>query len=116
MCKFIGIEILAANVLINLIESDNRRNVSLEELNKCGIEVVNILEKEFNETAVVLYDKNRIGSFVIDYSDFFEYKNDTLYVKDSVKDTKQLRDWFRGTLSYEILSAIISSVRIILQN
>ncbi len=116
MCKFIGVEILAANVLINLIESSNRRSVSLAELNKCGIEVVNILEKEFNETAVVLYDKNRIGSFVVDYSDFFEYENDTLYVKDSVEDTKQLRDWFRGTLSYEILSAIISSVKSILQN
>ena len=116
MCKFIGIEILAANVLINLIESSNRRSVSLEELNKCGIEVVNILEKEFKEKAVVLYDKNRIGSFVIDYSDFFEYENETLYVKDSVENTEQLRDWFRGTLSFEILSAIITSVNSLLKS
>ena len=116
MCKFIGVEILAANVLINLIESGKRRSVSLEELNKCGIEVVNILEKKFNEKAVVLYDKTRIGSFVVDYSDFFKFEDDTLYVKDNVEDTEQLRDWFRGTLSYEILSAIITSVKSLLKN
>lgn len=116
MCKFIGVEILAANVLIDLIESGRGRSISLDKLNECGIEVVNILENEFNEKAVVLYGNDRIGSFVIDYSNFFKYENDTLFVKDSVKDTQQLRDWFRGTLSYELLSAIITSVKSVLKN
>ena len=114
MCKFIGVEIIAANALINIIESGKGRSVSLHDLNKCGIEVVNYLEKEFKEKAVVLYDKNRIGNFIIDYSDYFYYSHDILYVKEGVT-TEQLRERFRGQLSFEILSAIIKSVKLILK-
>ena len=112
MCKFIGVEIIAANALINIIESGKGRSISLKDLNKCGIEVVNYLEKEFNEKAVVLYDRNRIGSFIVDYSGYFCYSNDTLYVNEGVT-TEQLRERFRGQLSFEILSAIIKSVQLI---
>lgn len=110
MCKFIGVEILAANALIDILESGEGRSVSLEKLNECGIQVVDILAKKFNERAVVLYDSERIGNWVIDYSNFFELKNDILYVKENVT-SEMLRERFRRPLSFEVFCAIVSSIQ-----
>lgn len=106
MCNFIGVEILAANALIDLLEADKGRSITFKTLNKFGIEVVEYLEKNFNEKSVVLFDRERIGNLVLDYSDIFTLQEDTLTVKEGVS-LERLRDRFRGPLTYEILKAII---------
>lgn len=106
MCNFIGVEILAANALIDLLEANKGRSITLKTLNKFGIEVVEYLEKNFNEKSVVLFDRERIGNLVLDYSDMFTLQEDTLTVNEGVS-TERLRDRFRGPLTYEILKAII---------
>ncbi len=106
MCNFIGVEILAANALIYLVEANEGRAITFKALNDFGIEVAQYLEKEFGEKAVVLFDRNRIGNFVLDYSDLFTLSEDTLTVKENVS-IEELRDKFRGPLAFEILKAII---------
>lgn len=115
MCKFIGVEILAANALIDILEAGKGRSVTLDELKNYGIEIVDILEKNFKERAVILYDRDRMINLVIDYGDYFELDGNTLKVKSNVS-SEQLRDRFRGPLSYEILSAIITNRKNLLSN
>lgn len=113
MCKLIGVEILAANALIDILESKKGRGVPISALYDYGIEVASFYEKVSKERAVVLYDGNRIGNLVVDYSDLFEIKNDILFVKKGV-NSEMLRDRFRGPLTFEILISIMKSRRKIL--
>lgn len=108
MCKFIGVEILAANALIELLDLDNGiRSVSYETLNSYGIKVVEFIENNYNEKAVILTSKVRINSLVLDYSDYFEIHDNLISVKEGVS-VEDLRDRFRGPLALEILMAILS--------
>lgn len=111
MCKFIGVEVLAANALIDILELNNgMRSITLEDLNDYGIEVVDFIATNFKERAVVIYDNNRVLNLVIDYSEFFDYDNNVLSVKEGVT-SDMLRERFRSPLSYEVLYAIIESTK-----
>lgn len=75
MCIFIGIEDLAANALIELLERTGKREISLEKLYEYGTVVVKILLDKGEEAALLL-SKYGTNELIADYSDMFELRTD----------------------------------------
>jgi len=106
MCKFIGVEILAANALIEAIESETSKSVSLKKLEAYGIKVVNFLQSQYKEQAVILYNENKIGNEILNYSEYLKIENETITKKEGVS-VNDLRRKFRAPLAYALLKAFL---------
>lgn len=108
MCRFIGIEDLVANALIELMEKSNCRKVDFETLVKYGAVVVRCL-RENGEEAVFLLSKEHTNELIRNYSAFFEIEhcddgNDRILLKAD-KTVEDLRNHFRAFLSIDSLLA-----------
>ena len=106
MCKFIGVEILAANALIEALENERGSSVTFSKLEEYGIKVVRFLETTYKEQAVILYNENQVGNRILNYTEYFEVTDDSITVKEGVTAT-DLRRKFRAPLTYEILKAFL---------
>lgn len=106
MCKFIGVEILAANALIEALENAVGNSITFAKLEEYGIKVIKFLEQEFKEQAVILYNENSIGNRILNYAEYFSVSNDSIEVKKGIT-ARDLRMKFRATLTYEILKAFL---------
>ena len=107
MCKFIGVEILAANALIEALENEKGSSVTFSKLEEYGIKVVRFLETTYREQAVILYNENQVGNRILNYTEYFEVTDDSITVKEGITAT-DLRRKFRAPLTYEILKALLS--------
>ena len=73
MCYFIGVEDLAANALIELLENgSNRREVSFRELEAYGAEVVKELNEAQGQDCFLLLSQYRMRDAVRERSDILE--------------------------------------------
>ena len=112
MCKFIGIEDLAANALIELIKSceKNPPEVSFKQLIKYGNAIITDYRVKNNEDAVLVLSREGI-KVIRDYSSFFtiNHKEDGDYftLVDGVS-ADDLRKEFRSKLPIELLYSFIS--------
>ena len=74
MCFYIGIEDLAANALIEILQSkngdDSQNIVTYAELEKYGAEVVHYLGEQ-GEKAVLILSRESTNHMLCSYSDFF---------------------------------------------
>lgn len=107
MCTFIGVECLAANALIELNQHGIRK-ISFEELADYGLLVVDEYEIATSERAVLIFSQEKIKGFIFNFSNYFEVQeNDKKFIclKEDV-DIRELKEYFRWTLSYEILKAL----------
>lgn len=108
MCKFIGIEVLAANALIETIEEKKNRSITLSKLKEYGLKVAQYLEKNYEEQTVVLYTADSHNdSRILAYPDFFELRDTEVYVKNEITP-EQLRKKFRTPLPYDLWKAVLS--------
>lgn len=108
MCTFIGIECLAANALIELWETDIWE-ISFEQLADYGLMVVEAYEIETDETAVFIFNQEKIQGLIIDYSDYFSVKisdGEKYLCLNQQVEINELKERFRWTLSYELLKAL----------
>ena len=72
MCFYIGIEDLAANALIELLQKEEKRDfITYDELEDYGTQVVKLLSEK-GEKAVLLLSRDHTSAMFRDYSDFFE--------------------------------------------
>lgn len=112
MCIYIGIEDLVANALIELVEKSEKREVSFEQLDNYGAEVIKILNGK-QEQAVLLLSKERTNLFLHDYSQYFELneKEEGIRLKDGVTVTS-LWEKFRAYLSVDVMLAFMDKVSI----
>lgn len=115
MCTFIGIESVAANALIELFEKRNVTEISFDTLVRYGMQVVRILQTKTHDEVVLLLSRKYQINMVENYSDFFEADFSTqgsgvFRLKGANKqDTLQsLKEYFRWTLSIQILDAFTS--------
>ena len=110
MYIYIGIEDLAANALIELLEKKNKREVLFSELDSYGSEVLKILNSE-GEKAILILSKERTMDFWRDYSEYFDvFKNgeaEGIRLKDDVT-LDQLWSNFRSYLSADVIKAFIA--------
>ncbi len=108
MCKFIGIEDLVANALIEIIEKNHENKVTFEQLGNYGAVIVRWFH-DSGEEVVLLVSRDYTNELIRNYSDFFEVhdSNDANgYIKlKSTKTVSDLRNHFRSYLSIDMLMA-----------
>jgi ribosomal protein S17E len=110
MCKFIGMEYLAASALINIYKKKKIKEVSFKMLNEYGISIM----KEFIEkkiSVIILFSNIYASNLVRDYSECFdlEFKKEDYYLilKDEIQ-TDDLLNRFLGYLSVDILKTLFN--------
>lgn len=108
MFKFIGIEDLVANALIELMENNACREVTFETLIKYGAVVLSVMRDNGDE-AVFLLSKEHTDELIRNYSDFFEiHRGDAgsdAIVLRAEKTVDDLRARFRAFLTIDSLLA-----------
>lgn len=110
----IGIEDLAANALIELVENSDKREVLFKELDEYGGEVIRYLHDR-QEQAVLALSKDRTNAFLDDYADYFETFSRGIEKGIRLKEgisTGQLWEEFRGYLSVDVMRAFMDEVSI----
>ena len=110
MSVFIGIEDLAANALISLINHGKSAEVSIEDLSNYGTKVVELLTAR-GEIAVLLYSKDITNALERNYSDYFEMfvreQKQFIKMKDGIS-TKDIIRRYRSFLSINLVYAFTS--------
>lgn len=112
MYTFIGIESLAANALISLLEKNNVRVVSFDTLVNYGMEITRIYKRDTGEDAILLLSREYQLNMIANYSDFFDVKIDNagqgvFCLKDDV-DIEQVKFYFRYTMKISLLKAFLA--------
>lgn len=117
MCKFIGIECLAGNALIELFERQDIKEVSFDMLVQYGMKVVHILEAQTNEEIILLLSKQYQLNMIENCSDYFSviFSPDgkgVISLKDDFSDRErileELKERFRWTMSTKYINAFVS--------
>lgn len=107
MYKYIGIEDLAANALIELLNRKNCREVSFETLRNYGMTVVRLLAKS-GKGAILTMNREGTYNMLHDYSDFFDINEnggrETIILKDG-KTAEDLKLHFRAYLGLDCFIA-----------
>ena len=109
----IGIEDLAANALIEVLERSNNqeREISVSQLWEYGMAIVSELNHETNDEYICIFSRDAFSSFVHDYTDYFNIRehDDERYISKKEKvSLEELKDVFRSYLSVDMLVAFVS--------
>jgi len=115
MCVYIGIEDLAANALIEILNYNNKKFVSFKELENYGSRVVTILSEK-GEKAILILSRENTDALFRNYSNFFEEKNVEGICGIALKENitvEDLEDAFRGYLSLDVLIAFMDKTSVI---
>ena len=112
MYTFIGIESLAANALIELMDKSGKREVSFDTLVRYGLQIVRLLQQQSGEEAVLLLSKKYQIDMVENYSEFFEVDfggagPGIFKLKDAV-NPDDLKSYFRWTMSVKLVDAFMA--------
>lgn len=116
MCYYIGIEDLAANALIEILQTKNEQDferctVTLNELEKYGAEVVRYLNEEKGEKALLILSRASTTHMFRNYSDFFEEVNTNDGISIALRrgrTVEDLIDKFRTYLAIDVINAFRS--------
>lgn len=112
MCTFIGIECLAANALIEILDKTEKREVSFDTIVRYGMEVVRILQRQTGEEAVLLLSKKYQINMIENYSEFFEVdfsdSNQGIFKLKEDVSLDDLKNYFRWTMSVRLVDAFVS--------
>ena len=108
MCRYVYIEDLVANALIELIEKNSCRQIKFSQLVQYGTIIVKYL-RDNNTDAILLVSKEYANAMIINYSDYFEIRNfgspeASISLKENV-NAEDLRENFRAYMSFEMLLA-----------
>ena len=113
MCAHIGIEDLAANALIEMMDAkkgEGQNFVSYNTLEKYGLAIVKLLSEQ-GEEAVLILSREETRKMLRDYSDIFvECKQngvEGIMLRENVT-IDDLIVKFRGYLSLEVLLAFMA--------
>lgn len=114
MCVYIGIEDVAANALLELLELKNCRFVKFSALGEYGNFVVNLYSNKNKETAIFILSRERRDMFFEDYSAYFEplRENDDegaiigVQLREGVGKDELLR-FFRNNMAIHLIDAFV---------
>lgn len=116
MCYYIGIEDLAANALIEILQTKEEQDlnqyvVTLRELEKYGAEVVRYLNKEKKEKALLVLSRASTLHMFRNYSDFFEEvetEEGRAIALQKGKTVEDLKEKFRIYLAMDLVNAFMN--------
>jgi len=107
--RYIGIEDLVANALIELMkQEESNRKVSLKVLSDFGTVIVKLLTNS-EQSAILLLTKESTYEFINDYADFFsiqEYDSVEYIELKENKTIEDLRYQFRRNFTVDLAKAI----------
>ncbi len=109
----IGIEDLAANALIEMLERDQNQDkeISVSQLWEYGMAIVSELNHETGDEYICIFSRDALASFTHDYTDYFNVRDfgDERYIsKKREVSLDVLKDAFRSYLSVDMLVAFVS--------
>lgn len=110
MCFYIGIEDLAANALIEVLEKEDRRFLTYNEIENYGSKVAQIL-RENGEKAVLILSRDNTDALFRNYSEFFEEAEKDGKRGIALRQGKERTDLiyqFRGYLALDVLLAFMN--------
>lgn len=110
MCFYIGIEDLAANAMIEILEKGGVPFLTYEEIEKYGSEVIQILNEK-GEKAVLILSRDSTNALFRNYSEYFEERVEQGLKGISLRADKKLEDLieqFRGYLALDVLMAFVN--------
>ena len=106
MYKFIKIEDLAANAIIDIFERKYEDRVSFEQIIQYGNTIKKVYEEKYDDYTVLIMSGVAVSSFIRDYSEYFfiEQKGgqEFIVLRNGIK-TEVLREEFRSRLTVELL-------------
>lgn len=116
MCYYIGIEDLAANALIEILQTKKEQDLSqytvtLKELENYGAEVVRYLNEEKGERALLILSRASTTHMFKNYSDFFEEvetDNGIAIALQKGKTVNDLVEKFRTYLAIDLIYAFMA--------
>ena len=113
MYRYIGIEDLVANALIELMKrEETNRRVSLQSLSNYGTVIVRLLSRSGQEEVILFLTKESTYEFVHDYADYFSIVEEegTEYIElNKDKTIDDLRRQFRMNLTVDLAKALSES-------
>jgi len=108
VCKFIRIEDLAANAIIDIFEKKGENRVSFNQIVQYGNTIKKVYEEKYDDYMVIIMSGEAVSSFIRDYSDYFFVKREggeEYIVLIEGTETDFLREEFRSRLTVELLYA-----------
>lgn len=122
MCYYIGIEDLAANAMIEILEKKQQEqenieginlSVSLIDLEDYGAEVVRYLNNETSEKALLILSRESTDYMFKNYSDFFEEDDNESAIKlREGKTVEDLKNKFRTYKAADLISAYMAKTTV----
>lgn len=122
MCYYIGIEDLAANAMIEILEKKQQEqenieeinlSVSLKDLEDYGAEVVRYLNNETSEKALLILSRESTDYMLKNYSDFFEEDDNESAIKlREGKTVEDLKNKFRTYKAADLISAYMAKTTV----
>ncbi len=115
MCYYIGIEDLAANALIEILQTKDDQEfsqciVTLRELEEYGAEVVRYLNERKGEKALLILSRASTTHMFRNYSDFFEEvetDKGTAIALQKGKTVEDLIEKFRTYIAIDLINAFM---------
>lgn len=118
MCYYIGIEDLAANAMIEILEKKEKDGnkateplcVTLRDLEAYGAEVVRYINEETSEKALLILSRISTVYMFRNYSDFFEEieEGETAIKLREGKTVEDLKQKFRTYKAFDLINAYMA--------
>lgn len=118
MCYYIGIEDLAANAMIEILEKKQRDgnaidtplSVTLRDLEEYGTEVVRYINQKTEEKALLILSRTSTVYMFRNYSDFFEETDEgesAIRLREG-KTVDDLKVKFRTYKAFDLINAYMA--------
>lgn len=122
MCYYIGLEDLAANAMIEILEKKQQEqedikeiklSVSLKDLEYYGAEVVKYLNNKTSEKAFLILSRASTDHMLKNYSDFFKENDDESAIElREGKTVEDLKNKFRTYKAADLISAYMAKTTV----
>lgn len=124
MCYYIGIEDLAANALIEILQTKREQDfeqytVTLKELEIYGEKIVRYLNEEKKEKALLILSRASTTHMFRNYSDFFEEietQEGTAIALQKGKTVNDLKEKFRTYIASDLVKAFMDETTVCVLN
>lgn len=121
MCYYIGIEDLAANALIEILQTKEKSDftqcyVTFKELEDYGAAVIQYLNEKKGEKALLILSRAHTTNMFRNYSDFFKEKetpDGPAIELQKGKTVENLIDKFRVYNAVDLIAAFIATAEIV---
>lgn len=122
MCYYIGLEDLAANAMIEILEKKQQEqedikeiklSVSLKDLEYYGAEVVKYLNNKTSEKAFLILSRASTDHMLKNYSDFFKENDDESAIElREGKTVEDLKNKFRTYKAADLINAYMAKTTV----